>query len=437
MDLTYSGNTLPETIVNQLITYARNDLRVPPSYLITKLHYEGLWGGSAVAQADNNWGGMTWVGSWSNPQERSSGVTVTRGGARPANEGGYYIHYDTVNDFIIDWCYLIRRGGIYNVADSETFADAVKGCFVYGGAQYDYATMNVNGSQLRYELYLQGMEARRASINSANSGALDTIDADETIPEGDFPEDTSTVLGKMKSLINKLDLEYSKMERAITSGAAGMTTGTIYDYGNGDLKGNGFIKIDKVFGNMYHVSSSTGYNGNLAKIIDDGQSVLADIRKELGMVGSPADPSNPAADGKPAFPTTEGLAISSPWGWRISPITGGWEFHGSLDIGGGGTNHPLYATQSGTVIKNEWHNLWGWLIAIKHSGDTYSSQYAHMANQSPVALGATVTKGQTIGTMGTTGNSTGIHLDFGIYKTDMAYNDTNTVDPVLYLNMQL
>ena len=79
----------------------------------------------------------------------------------------------------------------------------------------------------------------------------------------------------------------------------------------------------------------------------------------------------------------------------------------------------------------------GWLIAIKHTGDSYTSQYAHMANQSPVALGATVTKGQTIGTMGTTGNSTGIHLDFGIYKADLAYNDTNNVNPELYLNMQL
>lgn len=437
MSLTYSGNTLPDTIINQLVTYARTDLRVPPSYLITKLNYEGLWGGSAVAQADNNWGGMTWVSSWDNPQLRSSGVTVSRGGARPSNEGGYYIHYDSVNDFIIDWCYLIRRGGTYNVADSETFADAVKGCFIYGGAQYDYATMNVEGSQLRYEMYLEGMEARRSSINAANSNALDNLDNDTSIPVGEYPEDATTVVGQLKTLINALDGEFTKLERAITSGAMGMMTGKIYDYGNGDLKGNSFIKIDKMFGNMYHVTSAAGYNGNLAKIIDEGQATIANIRKQLNIAGTSADPSNPATDGKPFFPTTPGLAFSSPWGWRISPVTGSWEFHGSLDIAGGGVNHPLYATQSGTVIKNEYHNLWGWIIAIKHTGDTYSSQYAHMANQSPISLGATVTKGQEIGTMGTTGNSTGIHLDFGIYKTDMAYNDTNTVDPELYLNMQL
>ena len=58
-ELVYDGNTLPVEITQQLINYAENELNVPPSYLITKLHYEGLWGGSEVAQSNNNWGGMT------------------------------------------------------------------------------------------------------------------------------------------------------------------------------------------------------------------------------------------------------------------------------------------------------------------------------------------------------------------------------------------
>ena len=160
------GNTLPADITQELINYSENELNVPPSYLITKLHYEGLWGGSAVARDNNNWGGMTW-GGWSSPHTRESGVIITRGTARPVNEGGYYIKYASIDDFLVDWSYLIRRGGIYNVADSETFQDAVKGMFVYGGAQYDYATMNVEGSEQRYRLYLQGMQARRTAINFA------------------------------------------------------------------------------------------------------------------------------------------------------------------------------------------------------------------------------------------------------------------------------
>lgn len=174
--LTYGGHTLPANITQQLTDYANNNLNVPPSYLITLLHYEGLWGGSYVGQQDNNWGGMTWVDSWTSPHTRASGVIVTRGTPRPRNEGGYYIRYQSVQDFLTDWTHLIRRGGSYNVADSATFSEAIHGMFRVGGAQYDYATMNVDTSQQRYELYLQNMNARRSSINSANNNVLDDLD---------------------------------------------------------------------------------------------------------------------------------------------------------------------------------------------------------------------------------------------------------------------
>lgn len=174
MELTYKGATLPADLVDRLVKEAGR-LNVPPSYLITKLHFEGLWGRSEVARANNNWAGMTWAGD----PNRPSGVVVRKGTARPANEGGHYMAYDNLDDFIKDWTYLIRPGGIYQVANSQTFSDAVKGIFRVGGAQADYATMNVNDSQERYELYLERMLARRTAINQANNGALDTLDKTE------------------------------------------------------------------------------------------------------------------------------------------------------------------------------------------------------------------------------------------------------------------
>lgn len=178
MKLTYQGNELPANMVSRLIAEAEK-LNVPPSYLIVKLHYEGLWGKSEVARANNNWSGMTWSDSMANG--RPSGVKVTRGSARPANEGGYYVKYASVDDFFKDWLYLIRRGGIYQVADSATFGEAVKGMFRCGGAKYDYATMNINGDSMavshqRYEAYLKGMKARRTAINNENKGYLDQLD---------------------------------------------------------------------------------------------------------------------------------------------------------------------------------------------------------------------------------------------------------------------
>ena len=174
MELKYNGVTLPASMVQELVDYAKK-LNVPASYLITKLHFEGVWGTSNVARAENNWAGMTWTGD---PQ-RPSGIIVSKGGARPANEGGHYMRYKSVDEFLIDWTHLIRAGGSYKVANSSSFEEAVKGMFVYGGAKYDYATMNVDSSKERYELYLAGMEARREAINKANDGALDTLDKGE------------------------------------------------------------------------------------------------------------------------------------------------------------------------------------------------------------------------------------------------------------------
>lgn len=171
MDLHFNGATLPESAVKRLTKEAKA-LNVPPSYLITKLHYEGLWGDSEVARLNNNLAGMTWTGD----PNRPSGVKVEKGSARPAREGGHYMKYASLDDFYTDWLYLIRRGGSYQVADSYSFSGAVRGMFKAGGARYDYATMNVDSSEERYSKYLAGMEARREAINQANNGALDELD---------------------------------------------------------------------------------------------------------------------------------------------------------------------------------------------------------------------------------------------------------------------
>ena len=175
--LKYQGAILSDETLNMLIKEAER-LNVPPSYLIVKLHFEGIWGTSAVARQDNNLSGMTYPNTSMDALTRPSGVQVTRGGKRPANEGGNYIHYSSLDDFFKDWLYLIRRGGSYNIADSSTFDEAVKGMFRYGGAKYDYATMNLPecDKKGRYEAYLKGMKARRQAINQANNGELDKLD---------------------------------------------------------------------------------------------------------------------------------------------------------------------------------------------------------------------------------------------------------------------
>ncbi|MCK3895826.1 holin [Streptococcus suis] len=162
-DLSFNGAILKKAVLDKILTNCKKH-DILPSYALTILHYEGLWGTSAVGKADNNWGGMTWTGQGNRP----SGVTVTQGSARPSNEGGHYMHYATVDDFLTDWFYLLRSGGSYKVSGAKTFSEAVKGMFKAGGAVYDYAASG-------FDSYIVGASSRLKAIESEN-GTLSKYD---------------------------------------------------------------------------------------------------------------------------------------------------------------------------------------------------------------------------------------------------------------------
>ncbi|WP_155969641.1 peptidoglycan amidohydrolase family protein [Streptococcus ruminantium] len=165
-DLSFNGAILKKSILDTILKKCA-EYDILPSYAITVLHFEGLWGVSAIGKADNNWGGMT-MNSDVDTIQRPSGVTVTRGIARPSNEGGYYMHYATIEDFLTDWFYLLRAGGSYKVSGAKTFSEAVKGMFQVGGAVYDYAAAG-------YDNYLVGMASRLKAIEAEN-GSLEKFD---------------------------------------------------------------------------------------------------------------------------------------------------------------------------------------------------------------------------------------------------------------------
>ncbi|HEM5121716.1 TPA: glucosaminidase domain-containing protein [Streptococcus suis] len=165
-DLSFNGAILKKSVLDIILAKCKEH-NILPSYAITVLHFEGLWGTSAVGKADNNWGGMTMT---SNDLQitRPSGVIVTRGLARPSNEGGYYMHYASVDDFLTDWFYLLRAGGSYKVSGAKTFSEAVKGMFKVGGAVYDYAASG-------FDSYIVGASSRLKAIESEN-GSLAKYD---------------------------------------------------------------------------------------------------------------------------------------------------------------------------------------------------------------------------------------------------------------------
>ena len=118
---------------------------------------------------------------------------------------------------------------------------------------------------------------------------------------------------------------------------------------------------------------------------------------------------------------------SSPFGYRLSPITGGSELHRGQDIAGSGA---ISAAQSGTVVTATYHASFGYYVVINHgtiNGVTVETLYAHMQPGLLVAPGQTVSQGQQIGIMGTTGDSTGVHLHFEVHENG------GLVDPLNYI----
>ncbi|HFZ6817525.1 TPA: glucosaminidase domain-containing protein [Streptococcus agalactiae] len=162
-DLKYYGHTIKKANVQAIINYAVQ-YNILPSGIITQLYLESFWGDSTVGRRDNNWSGMT-----GGAQTRPSGVKVTTGMARPANEGGTYMHYASVDDFLKDYTYLLAKQGIYNVVGKNNLADYTKGLFRAGGAKYDYAAAG-------YQSYTNLMTNIRNGINKVTGNILDTID---------------------------------------------------------------------------------------------------------------------------------------------------------------------------------------------------------------------------------------------------------------------
>ncbi|HEM3648182.1 TPA: glucosaminidase domain-containing protein [Streptococcus suis] len=181
-DLSFNGAVLKSEVLKKILAKCKEH-DILPSYALTILHYEGLWGTSAVGKADNNWGGMTWTGQGNRP----SGVTVTQGSARPSNEGGHYMHYATVDDFLTDWFYLLRAGGSYKVSGAKTFSEAVKGMFKVGGAVYDYAASG-------FDSYIIGASSRLKAIEAEN-GSLDKFDKQTVTDVGQSDKIEVTIEG--------------------------------------------------------------------------------------------------------------------------------------------------------------------------------------------------------------------------------------------------
>ena len=126
-----------------------------------------------------------------------------------------------------------------------------------------------------------------------------------------------------------------------------------------------------------------------------------------------------------SFPVPGGY-ISSSFGYRIHPIFGTRKMHQGVDIGAG-SGAAVVAAGDGTVMLTSygWGGGYGNRIWIDH-GNGVVTTYNHLLDGSfKVSNGATVSRGQRIASVGSTGYSTGPHLHFEVRVNGTAKNPGN------------
>lgn len=151
------------------------------------------------------------------------------------------------------------------------------------------------------------------------------------------------------------------------------------------------------------------------------ESEIAKMEKEWKQQQTP-----PTATGTWTWPTPSCKIITSKYGYRNISLYGYTRFHAGVDIGAS-MGSAIVAADGGTVTLSTYDNSgYGSYVMINH-GNGRVTLYAHMSARA-VSVGQTVTKGQVIGYVGSTGNSTGPHLHFEIRLNG------STVDPLQYFS---
>lgn len=107
--------------------------------------------------------------------------------------------------------------------------------------------------------------------------------------------------------------------------------------------------------------------------------------------------------------------ITSPFGYRVNPVTKKPEGHNGNDYGTNGKKVPCYAVDEGTVLKVSQDRFGANFVYVRYPKLSHVGLYYHLDSVS-VKAGQKVTSNTQIGIVGTTGQSTGVHLHFSWIK---------------------
>lgn len=182
------------------------------------------------------------------------------------------------------------------------------------------------------------------------------------------------------------------------------------------------LENDKIKRN-YYVSKLTEEEKNLQEQIDDYNSQVQEIEAEIKFLALNSI-SEDYIGGAMIWPIPGYTNITSKYGMRVHPITNAYKLHTGMDVGAP-MGASFVASANGIVVKATYNNAYGNMVIIDHGGGV-QTLYAH-GSEIVAQLGQTVSAGDEILKVGSTGYSTGAHAHFEIRINGI------TVNPEEYL----
>ncbi|MBQ7036908.1 MAG: peptidoglycan DD-metalloendopeptidase family protein [Clostridia bacterium] len=199
---------------------------------------------------------------------------------------------------------------------------------------------------------------------------------------------------------------------------------------NRDIQQNKKAELDAKKASLDSAMSALTADENAYRAaLDEADAAEEALRAEIQALTNPSlgGTTTPPkySGGKFCWPTPSTTYITSPFGTRYHPIQKRNKTHTGIDIGAG-HGASILAAEAGTVLRADWNSGYGNYVVIDHGGGV-QTLYGH-CSALLVKSGQTVSRGQQIALVGSTGVSTGPHLHFevlinGSYTDPMAYFD--------------
>lgn len=226
--------------------------------------------------------------------------------------------------------------------------------------------------------------------------------------------------GKRKELLEekeKLEQQIENATRVIAELENDIEAYTAAYDENEALENEVQAKIDK---KVKELQAQKAAEEAARKAWEESQRKLREQQKQNSSGGG----SGGSSSGYYSWPCPSCTYITSKFGYRVHPLFGTTKYHSGVDIAAG-YGASIVAAAGGTVSISEKSDSYGYYCVIYHSNGT-TTLYAHMNAMPSVSVGDTVSAGQTIGYVGSTGWSTGPHLHFEIRVNG------SCVDPISY-----